>query len=173
MWKQLVLRLNDVHICDTWTINTDKQLTDPCVCNYTSGHKNMRKVVQCIPLKTMAALAVLEDIANGAIWRERVFRDREDLLAHDGNWLISCFRFPNPKGNPPGIMCSAAAGVDSTQRPTNRDCASWPWAEPCQPSGTKLSKRSWLQASSVRSLRPLSGPYLHSQARKCKGYISK
>jgi len=27
----------------------------------------MRKVVQCIPLKTMAALAVLEDIANGAI----------------------------------------------------------------------------------------------------------
>ena len=44
--------------------------------------------------KTMAALAVLEDFANGANRRERVFRDREDLLAHDGNWLISCFRFP-------------------------------------------------------------------------------
>ena len=35
----------------------------------------MRKVVQCIPLKTMAALAVLEDIVNGAIGRKRVFRD--------------------------------------------------------------------------------------------------
>ena len=45
----------------------------------------MRKVVQCILLKTMAALAVLEDIANGVIGRERVFRDGEDLLAHDDN----------------------------------------------------------------------------------------
>jgi len=54
----------------------------------------MRKVVQCILLKTMAALAVLEDIVNGAIRRERVFRDRDDLLAHEDNWLISRFRFP-------------------------------------------------------------------------------
>ena len=46
-----------------------------CVCNYTSGHKSTRKVLQCIPLKTMAALAVLEDIVNGAIGRERVLRD--------------------------------------------------------------------------------------------------
>jgi len=45
----------------------------------------MRKVLQCIPLKTMAALVVLEDIGNGAIGKERVLRDREDLLAHDGN----------------------------------------------------------------------------------------
>jgi len=43
----------------------------------------------------MAALAVLEDFANGAIQRERVFRDRKDLLAHNGDWLISRFRrFP-------------------------------------------------------------------------------
>ena len=42
----------------------------------------------------MAALAALEDFANGAIRRELVFRDREDLLARDGGWLISCFRFP-------------------------------------------------------------------------------
>ena len=35
----------------------------------------MRKVLQCIPLKIMAALAVLEDIVNGAIGKERVFRD--------------------------------------------------------------------------------------------------
>jgi len=54
----------------------------------------MHKVVQCILLKTMAALAVLEDIANGAIRRERVFRDRHDLLAHEDKWLISRFRFP-------------------------------------------------------------------------------
>ena len=56
-----------------------------------SGYKSMRKVLQCIPLKTMAALVVLEDIANGAIQRELVFRDKEDLLAHDDNWLISRF----------------------------------------------------------------------------------
>ena len=36
----------------------------------------MRKVLQCIALKTMAALAVLEDIVNSAIGRERVLRDR-------------------------------------------------------------------------------------------------
>ena len=71
----------------------------------------MRKVVQCILLKTMAALAVLEDIANGAIGRERVFRDREDLLAHDDNWLISRF-----KGNPPGTVSRAVAGVGATVR---------------------------------------------------------
>ena len=54
----------------------------------------MRKVLQCILLKPMAALVVLEDIANGAIRRERVFRDRHDLLAHEDKWLISRFRFP-------------------------------------------------------------------------------
>ena len=41
----------------------------------------------------MAALAVFEDIANGAIRREHVFRDREDLLAHEDSCLISRFRF--------------------------------------------------------------------------------
>ena len=63
----------------------------------------MCKVLQCIPLKTMAALAVLEDIVNGAIGRKRVFRD---LLAHDDNWLISRF-----EGNPPGTVRRAAPGV--------------------------------------------------------------
>ena len=42
----------------------------------------------------MAALALLEDIANGNMRRERVFREREDLLANDDNWLISRFRLP-------------------------------------------------------------------------------
>ena len=73
------------------TINTDDQLTHLCVCNYMSGYKSMRKVLQCIPLKTMAVLAVLEDIVNGAIGREHMSRDREDLLAHDDDWLISRF----------------------------------------------------------------------------------
>ena len=42
----------------------------------------------------MAALALLEDIANGRIRRERVFRDQTDLLAHDDDWLMSRFRLP-------------------------------------------------------------------------------
>ena len=63
-------------------------------------------MVPCILLKTMAALAVLEDIENGTIRRKCVFRDREDLLAHDGNWLISRF-----EGNPPGTVRRAATGV--------------------------------------------------------------
>ena len=82
MWTQFVLRQSDVHIWDTWTINADEQWTHPCVCNYTSGYKSMRKVVQCIPLKAMAALAVLEDILNGAIGRERVLKD----IAFAGTW---------------------------------------------------------------------------------------
>ncbi|KAL6466678.1 hypothetical protein MHYP_G00244820 [Metynnis hypsauchen] len=42
----------------------------------------------------MAALALLEDLANGRIRRERLFRDHYDVLAHDDVWLISRFRFP-------------------------------------------------------------------------------
>ena len=49
----------------------------------------MKKIVL-----TMAALALLEDLANGNIRRERVFREREDLLAND-NWLKSRFRLPS------------------------------------------------------------------------------
>ena len=48
----------------------------------------MRNVMKNMVL-LMAALALLEDLANGAIRRERVFRKREDLLANDDNWLIS------------------------------------------------------------------------------------
>ena len=63
-------------------------------------------MLQCMLLKTMAALAVLENIVNGAIGREHVLRDREGLLAHDDNWLISRF-----EGNPPGTVRRTAAGV--------------------------------------------------------------
>ncbi|XP_059915803.1 putative nuclease HARBI1 [Gadus macrocephalus] len=44
----------------------------------------------------MAALALLEDIANGQIRRECIFREREDLLANDDDWLMSRFSFPRP-----------------------------------------------------------------------------
>ena len=44
----------------------------------------------------MAALASLEDITNGNIRRERVFRECEDLLANHDNWLMSHFRLPRP-----------------------------------------------------------------------------
>ena len=57
--------------------------------------------------KTMAALALLEDFAIG---RKCVFRDWEDLLAYDDNWLISRF-----EGNPSGTVCRAAAGVGVQQ----------------------------------------------------------
>lgn len=42
----------------------------------------------------MAALALLEDLANHAFRRERVFRDRADVFAHDDEWLTSRYRFP-------------------------------------------------------------------------------
>ena len=101
----------------------------------------MLKVLQLL-LKTMAAFVVLEDIVNGAIGRERVFSDKDDLLAHDDNWFISRF-----EGNPPGTVYRAAAGVGVRQGramrrlcpqvmctlghsrgswPTDRDCASGP-----------------------------------------------
>ncbi|KAK0146348.1 putative nuclease HARBI1 [Merluccius polli] len=53
----------------------------------------MRNVMKKIVL-TMAALALLEDLANGAIQRKRLFRERDDLLANDDTWLISRFHFP-------------------------------------------------------------------------------
>ncbi|XP_041840968.1 putative nuclease HARBI1 [Melanotaenia boesemani] len=43
---------------------------------------------------TMDALALLEDYANGRIRMERVFRDHQDFLANDDDWLICRFRFP-------------------------------------------------------------------------------
>ena len=42
----------------------------------------------------MAYLALLEDLANGRIRRERVFRDQQDLLSNDNEWLMSRFRLP-------------------------------------------------------------------------------
>ena len=69
----------------------------------------MRKVVQCIPLKTMTAIAVLEDIANGAIRRDWGFTG-----------------VPSNRGIPEGaVQPIGTVPVDP--------------AEPCQPCGTELS----------------------------------
>lgn len=42
----------------------------------------------------MADLALLEDVANGRIRSERIFRQQEDLLANEDEWLMSRFRLP-------------------------------------------------------------------------------
>lgn len=42
----------------------------------------------------MAALTLLEDGANASIRMEQVLKDREDFLAHDGDWHMNQFQFP-------------------------------------------------------------------------------
>jgi len=42
----------------------------------------------------MAYLALLEDLANNALRRERVFQDRTDLLRESTEWLLSRYCFP-------------------------------------------------------------------------------
>ena len=42
----------------------------------------------------MAYLALLEDLANHALRRERIFKDRADLLGESTEWLLSRYRFP-------------------------------------------------------------------------------
>ncbi|KAL6486323.1 hypothetical protein MHYP_G00057150 [Metynnis hypsauchen] len=66
----------------------------------------------------MAALALLEDIANGRIRRERVFRDHYDFLAHDDDSLISRFRFPR------AVLLELCAELGPVlERETARSCA--------------------------------------------------
>ncbi len=63
----------------------------------------------------MDALELLEDYVNGRLRRERVFRDHEDFLAHDDDWLISRFRFPR------AMLLDLCAELGPTlQRPTRR-----------------------------------------------------
>jgi hypothetical protein len=42
----------------------------------------------------MANLALLEDLAQAALSRERVFNELADFFAESNTWLISRFRFP-------------------------------------------------------------------------------
>ena len=42
----------------------------------------------------MAYLAVLEDLENRALRRERVFKEHADLLSESTEWLLSRYRFP-------------------------------------------------------------------------------
>lgn len=59
-------------------------------------YKGMRAMVQKIPSTTIAALVLLEDIANGAVEREEVYRDQESFfsLVQDKDWIISHQGFP-------------------------------------------------------------------------------
>lgn len=72
----------------------------------------MYVMVQKTPVTTMVALALLEGIANGAEWREYVFRDREDFLAQDDKWLINHFRFLRV------ILLELCAELQSVERNT-------------------------------------------------------
>lgn len=66
----------------------------------------------------MDALALLEDVANGNIRRERVFRDHQDFLAHDDDWLISRFRLPR------ALLLDLCAELGPVlERPTRRNHA--------------------------------------------------
>lgn len=42
----------------------------------------------------MAHLALLEDLVNHALRRERIFRERADLFGESTEWLLSRYRFP-------------------------------------------------------------------------------
>lgn len=42
----------------------------------------------------MAYLALLEDLENRALRRERVFKEHADLLSESTEWLLSRYRFP-------------------------------------------------------------------------------
>ena len=44
--------------------------------------------------RTMAALALWEDVANGRIWTEWNFKDQQDPLANSDEWLRSRFQLP-------------------------------------------------------------------------------
>lgn len=44
----------------------------------------------------MADIALLLDLADRALRKRRIFRDRADLLAENDDWLISRFRLPRP-----------------------------------------------------------------------------
>ncbi len=62
----------------------------------------------------MAALALLEDIANRAMRRQRVFRDRADFFAYGDEWLISRYRLPRA-----ALLHLCALIGPSIQRRTN------------------------------------------------------
>lgn len=40
------------------------------------------------------SISAIKDVANGAVSRDRVYRDREEVLAQDHDCFISCFRDP-------------------------------------------------------------------------------
>jgi hypothetical protein len=66
----------------------------------------------------MAALALLEDLANGRIQKDRFFKDQQDLLANDDEWRINRFRLPR------AVLLDLCAVVGpALQRSTHRNQA--------------------------------------------------
>lgn len=57
---------------------------------------------------TIAALALLEDIANGSIMKESVFKDHTDSLAQDIDWLMKPVQMA--KSEHFGALCWTAPG---------------------------------------------------------------
>ncbi|KAM3614705.1 uncharacterized protein V6R79_018183 [Siganus canaliculatus] len=69
----------------------------------------------------MAALALLEDVANCALRRERIFMDREDLLHNPDQWLMSRYRLQLQPWLQRRTAGSRAVPVRTLQ------CAHWHW----------------------------------------------
>ena len=65
----------------------------------------------------MSEVALLHDLAQGAIWREQHLRDRADMLTESDDWLISCFRLLRP------ILLHLCNILEpNLMRPTKRSC---------------------------------------------------
>ena len=100
----------------------------------------------------MAALALLEDMANGRIWREQIFRDRQDLLANDDEWLMSRFRLPK------AVLLDLCVVVGPTlQRSTRRNQA-MPVPLQVLPTLRLLSTSTFLKGNWLTSQGSLSQP---------------
>ena len=119
----------------------------------------------------MAYLALLEDLENRALRRERVFKERADLLSESTEWLLSRYRFPK------NILMSYAViynqfWSERLNAPKPSQCTS----SSCPPLDfwpRDISKRDWRHmrhftadtkqnyAGSVGCIH-FSGPNLHS-----------
>ena len=93
----------------------------------------------------MAYLALLEDVAHGRLRRERVFRDQQDLLAYDDQWLVSRFRLPHAV-----ILDLCQALGPALQRSSRRNQAVPVPLQVC--TTLALSRGNWLTGRGFHSL---------------------
>ncbi|KAL7382159.1 hypothetical protein ABVT39_017734 [Epinephelus coioides] len=59
--------------------------------------------------------ALLEDVVDGRLWSEQIFRDQQDLLANDDEWLMSLFRLALQRSIKQEPSCVAAVLHTVTQ----------------------------------------------------------